>query len=122
MPNPITDKYGNKRWYLGDRLHREDGPALEYADGSKEWLVNGRYHRLDGPACEYVNGSKYWYVGGKRHRLDGPAREYADGTKKWYVKGKQLSGPLKLLEHGAKIQDIAEYLTPREIAQCRIQE
>jgi len=25
------------------------------------------------------------------------------------------------LEHGAKLEDIAQYLTPREIAKCRIQ-
>ena len=24
------------------QLHREDGPAVEYADGSKEWWVNGQ--------------------------------------------------------------------------------
>ena len=33
------DKYGNKYWRLNDKLHREDGPAYEYADGSKEWWV-----------------------------------------------------------------------------------
>ena len=22
-------------------LHREDGPAYEYADGTKEWYING---------------------------------------------------------------------------------
>ncbi len=28
---------GTKEWYLNDELHREDGPAVEDADGSKEW-------------------------------------------------------------------------------------
>jgi len=34
------DEYGNKRWYLNGLLHREDGPAVEYADGNKEWWLN----------------------------------------------------------------------------------
>jgi len=33
---------GNKLWYLNDKLHREDGPAIEYANGDKEWYLNGK--------------------------------------------------------------------------------
>ena len=33
---------GNKSWYLNDNLHREDGPAREYADGTKAWYLNGK--------------------------------------------------------------------------------
>ena len=44
--------------YDWDKRHREDGPAVEYADGSKEWYLNGKLHREDGPACEYADGSK----------------------------------------------------------------
>jgi hypothetical protein len=32
---------GSKDWYLNDKLHREDGPAVEYADGTKFWYLNG---------------------------------------------------------------------------------
>ena len=32
---------GDKEWYLNDKLHREDGPAIEHADGAKEWYVDG---------------------------------------------------------------------------------
>jgi hypothetical protein len=57
---------GAKEWYLNGKLHRVDGPAIEWADGSKEWLLNGKLHRADGPACEYViNGRKYWYLNSK---------------------------------------------------------
>ena len=59
------DKDGTKRWYLNDKLHREDGHAVEYADGIKEWYLDGKLHREDGPAVEFVNGSKYWYWNGK---------------------------------------------------------
>ena len=31
---------GNKEWWLNDKRHREDGPAVEYADGDKEWWLN----------------------------------------------------------------------------------
>ena len=47
---------------VGGELHREDGPAVEYADGTKHWYVDGKRHREDGPAVEYANGDKYWYV------------------------------------------------------------
>ena len=28
---------GSKAWYVDDKLHRLDGPAIEYPDGGKEW-------------------------------------------------------------------------------------
>jgi len=48
------------------RLHRLDGPAIEWADGSKEYWVNGKRHRLDGPAME-CKGSKEYWVDGKEY-------------------------------------------------------
>ena len=121
MSNPQIDEYGDKQW-RNDKglLHRIDGPACEFANGTNYWYVNGKQHHLDGPAMEWSDGEKRWYVNGKRHRLDGPAVEYVDGDKSWYVDDKQLSGPLELLEHGAKLEDIAEYLTPREIAKIKL--
>ena len=117
---PETDRDG-RFWYNElNRFHRLDGPAIELSSGHKYWYVNGERHRLDGPACEYASGAKVWWVNDKRHRLDGPAAEESDGTALWwYVNGVELSGPLDLIEHGAKLEDIAEYLTPREIALCR---
>ena len=43
---------GSKQWYLNGKLHREDGPACEWANGDKSWLLNGQHHREDGPAIE----------------------------------------------------------------------
>jgi hypothetical protein len=38
-----VDEYGTIRWYNEDgQLHREDGPALECADGDKSWWINGQ--------------------------------------------------------------------------------
>ena len=61
-----VDDYGNKRWYSNGKLHREDGPAIEYAGGDKEWWINGKRHHEDGPAIEWANGYKEWYINDKR--------------------------------------------------------
>ncbi len=57
---------GYKRWYLNDKLHREDGPAVEWVDGTKSWYLNGKLHREDGPAVEWADGDKEWYLNGER--------------------------------------------------------
>jgi hypothetical protein len=71
-------------------LHREDGPAIEYADGGKDWYWYGKCHRQDGPAYEDANGFKVWYWHGQYHRQDGPAIEDADGYKAWYYHGQKI--------------------------------
>ena len=87
-----TDRDGTTRYYNEqNQPHREDGPAVEYADGTKSWWVNGKRHREDGPAIEWADGTKEWWVDGKRHRLDGPAIENSDGSKEWYVNGRKLT-------------------------------
>ena len=45
-------------------LHREDGPAIEWANGDTEWYLNGERHRDDGPAVEWANGDRFWYIHG----------------------------------------------------------
>ena len=52
------DDDGTKRYYLNVKLHREDGPALEFAYGGKQWYKNGKLHRNDGPAIEHADGTK----------------------------------------------------------------
>jgi hypothetical protein len=86
-----VDDDGNKYWLLNNKLHREDGPAIEYADGSKQWFLNGKRHRTDGPAVEYADGTKMWYLNGKCHRDDGPAVEYAGGINHWYLNNKEFT-------------------------------
>lgn len=70
-------------------LHREDGPACEYANGYKEWYRNGLRHREDGPACEWEDGSYEWFYNGKLHRLDGPAIKHSHGEF-WFYNGKGI--------------------------------
>jgi len=87
------DEQKTIRWYKWetDEHHREDGPALEYANGDKVWFLNGECHREDGPACEGANGTKKWFLNGECHREDGPACEWSDESKSWYLNGKLLS-------------------------------
>ena len=104
--------YKNRiEWYQNNKLHRLDGPAIEWDDGSKFWYQNDKVHRLNGPACECADGTKYWYQNDKRHRLDGPACEYANGTKHWWVEGKQYTEE----EFNKKINPVVE-LTVDEIS------
>ena len=58
---------GTKTWYLNEKRHRENGPAVERVDGTKEWYQFGLLHREDGPAIEWNNGYKEWYINGKFH-------------------------------------------------------
>ena len=94
----------SKEWYLNEERHREDGPAVEGANGYKAWYINGEYHREDGPAIEYPNGPKLWYINGKRHREDGPAFERADRTGSWWLNGERHreDGPAVEYADGSK--------------------
>jgi hypothetical protein len=82
---------GTREWFQNGKLHRLDGPAVEWSSGGKEWYQNGKFHRLDGPAVELANGDKAWYQNDKLHRVDGPAVEDADGYKEWHIEGEELS-------------------------------
>ncbi len=85
MQEYIVRVYDNRtEWFNKDgQRHREDGPAIEYANGYKAWWVNDKLHRIDGPAIEYADGSKEWYIKGKRyteaeyHKAIAPVKEYS---------------------------------------------
>jgi hypothetical protein len=61
-----TDEYGTKHYYQHGELHRDDGPAVEHANGNKYYYQHGELHRDDGPAIEYADGKKYYYQHGIR--------------------------------------------------------
>jgi len=83
---------GSMEWYIRGERHREDGPAIFIsAYGSASWCIRGQLHRENGPAVELNNGTKMWYLHGSHHRLDGPAIEQADGAKQWYFEGYELT-------------------------------
>ena len=59
--------FGTKYYYSDRNMtirHREDGPAVEWADGDTCWYRDGKLHREDGPAVEYVDGSEEWWIDG----------------------------------------------------------
>ena len=57
----IINDFGDKSYYLNGNLHREGGPAIEYARGSKCWYKDGKRHREDGrPAVEHANGQRFY--------------------------------------------------------------
>jgi len=58
-------KITSLRWFLGEQLHREDGPAIEFSNGTKHWYRLGRLHRVDGPAMETADGGCSWWFNGK---------------------------------------------------------
>ena len=66
LPPEIIEVNGTKHWYINDKRHREDGPAIEYANGRKEWYLNGKLHREDGPAIISADGRKEWYLYGNK--------------------------------------------------------
>lgn len=80
MDNNITkivDENGTTMWLTENgREHREDGPAVIFADGSELWCLNGLLHRDDGPAVILLPGFnkaivKEWYVKtGHKFRYD----------------------------------------------------
>jgi hypothetical protein len=80
------------------------------ADGTKYWYLTGKLHREDGPAVEYASGTKYWYLNGERHREDGPAIEYPSGDKYWRLNGKEVTEE----EHKRKTSKVVE-MTMEEI-------
>jgi antitoxin component YwqK of YwqJK toxin-antitoxin module len=61
---------GKQEWFLNDKRHREDGPAVIWPDGRQFWYLNGKLHREDGPAYIGSNGTQAWYLNGKIHRED----------------------------------------------------
>ena len=44
----IVKEDGHKYWFLNRKLHREDGPAVELANGSQEWWFNGEPIKRNG--------------------------------------------------------------------------
>jgi len=62
------------------------------SNGTIQWVNDtGDLHREDGPAVELANGTKLWWLNGERHRVDGPAVEFAAGYKEWWLNGIYVS-------------------------------
>ena len=108
----------DKTWFKEGKRHREGGPAEEYSDGAESWFINGKLHREDGPAI-IRSGYKAWYKEGVRHREDGPAIEYDDGRKQWYIEDKALSE--EEFKNRTKEARVRTFTVPKGTTQIRIQ-
>jgi hypothetical protein len=54
-------------WFQHGKQHRDDGAAVEWADGAKEWYLHGKRHSEQAPAIEYADGRKFWYLHGNHY-------------------------------------------------------
>jgi hypothetical protein len=85
-----TSKDGIITYFVDNKLHREDGPAIIYPNGTKFWYKEGNNHREVGPAKVWVDGNEEWWLNGELHREDGPAGDYTKGSYgscTWWLKG-----------------------------------
>ena len=63
LVSTVSYNGGNEEWRTSNRTyHRLDGPAFISYDGSKQWIVEGKTHREDGPAVEWANGINTWWL------------------------------------------------------------
>ena len=58
-----------------------------------EYRLEGKLHRVEGPAVEWADGAREWWENGQRHRVGGPAVEWADGSRSWWENGVQIPEP-----------------------------
>lgn len=110
----LNIEFGNRFWKnRTGELHRENGPAMEWANGDKEWYIHDQLHRENGPAREYANGYKAWWVHGKLHRNDGPAIMLVSGDKEWWFRDKyyeQLEFLNLLVQYHLKLQMLSRVI------------
>jgi hypothetical protein len=78
--------FGDKEWWLNDRIHREDGPAQIYKSGAKAWWIDGKIHRTDGPAIEFSDGDIEWWLDDDEMTFD-----------EWLKENTEISGEEKIM-------------------------
>jgi hypothetical protein len=84
-----TAYYKNKAMTI---YHREDGPALKYADGAEFWYQDNVLHRVGEPAAIYADGVQVWLCNGEKHNPDGYAYINPNsGEKQYWIFGKLLT-------------------------------
>lgn len=87
----VIKKDNGVYYFKNNKLHREDGPAIDSFNGDSEWYIDGVIHRIGGPAYSSLDERYHeWYENGDLHRLDGPAVTFADDSGEWWHRGKQI--------------------------------
>ena len=73
MAKRVYSRYGTVRWLDDDNArHREDGPAVVWADGTQYWFNRGKSHFAHGPAILNDDGRLRWYEAGELLRRRHP--------------------------------------------------
>lgn len=76
-----VNAFGDEKWILNGKLHRNFGPALKTRLGYEEWNHFGKKHNINGPAIIYPNGDKEWWINGNLLSTE------IDGTRKYFREG-----------------------------------
>lgn len=99
----ILERPGYKEYRINNKLHRENGPAIEILSG-KAYYINGLLHRIDGPAYVHMNGYKEYYYEGKLHNPNGPAVDWGEEKQEWWIHGElhNTNGPARILNGNYK--------------------
>lgn len=88
----VIRQNGDIEYFRDDVRHRDNYPAILYADGGKEWWKDGVRHRFIYPAVELADGTMMWYHYGKLHRsLRRPAVIFSNGKTEYWEEGVLIS-------------------------------
>lgn len=107
MQPELRVNHGIKTWWVNDKRHRIDGPAIEFADGYKEYWVNGKQYSKDDWEYDYkprkvarkhafyMSQRVYEDTNCELHHLFKPAKITHNGTKQWWKHGllHRIGGP-----------------------------
>lgn len=125
MPkSDFAGQHFGQEWWVGGKLHREDGPAIEYQDPEDtksymhHWYLNGQCHREGGPAIDIqcgrihhplpnqdiLYGDQQWWRHGKLHREGAAAVISSRRVEKWFFDGKlhRKDGPAVIFHGGSQ--------------------
>ena len=64
--DPIRFRYDEpiRYWDSNSKLHRSNGPAVDFNDGDWVWRLHGKQHRYYGPSDRFSK-KYYWFVHGR---------------------------------------------------------
>ena len=69
QPECRVDECGSREWYLNDELHREDGPAVEHANGRKSWWLHGKIIHPEQIVDLHLSRGTFCYYDQEAHTL-----------------------------------------------------
>jgi hypothetical protein len=78
-----------------DNIPRNYTGSFIYEHDSKWWYQQGKLHRIDGPAIEYTNGNVLFYYQGKLHRIGGPVNGIQG--KDWAINDQVIDNNTKIV-------------------------